>query len=252
MFKYRKDYQKHCLLCGKAGVGNQPHVRFCSQHCGGLYECGSTLEQWQDRQNELIRRRVVRAEAMAERARIRHLRARLKAYVYRGDCPQCGGAVIGHGGMKFCSPACNSRFFSVRASLRTAARLGKPSACTGICIDCRGPVERRGPRMTLRCGVCDDRLRRAWKSRDKAVRRMRIRDNGSAETILAEHVFERDSWTCQICAEPVLRQSADVYHDLIPTLDHIVPLARGGTHTYDNVQCAHWICNSRKCDSMVA
>jgi 5-methylcytosine-specific restriction endonuclease McrA len=27
---------------------------------------------------------------------------------------------------------------------------------------------------------------------------------------------------------------------------YIVPLSKGGTHTYDNVQCAHFGCNSRK------
>jgi 5-methylcytosine-specific restriction endonuclease McrA len=29
-------------------------------------------------------------------------------------------------------------------------------------------------------------------------------------------------------------------------LDHIVALARGGTHQAINVQCAHFLCNSHK------
>jgi 5-methylcytosine-specific restriction endonuclease McrA len=32
--------------------------------------------------------------------------------------------------------------------------------------------------------------------------------------------------------------------------DHIVPLAQGGTHEPANVQCAHFLCNSIKSDSM--
>ena len=33
-----------------------------------------------------------------------------------------------------------------------------------------------------------------------------------------------------------------------PTVDHIIALKNGGTHTWDNVQCAHAICNSNKRD----
>ncbi|WP_420811833.1 HNH endonuclease [Kutzneria albida] len=33
-----------------------------------------------------------------------------------------------------------------------------------------------------------------------------------------------------------------------PSLDHIVPLSRGGSHTYENVQAAHLGCNVRAQD----
>lgn len=51
-------------------------------------------------------------------------------------------------------------------------------------------------------------------------------------------VLERDGPGCGICGE-----------DTEPgffSLDHIVPLARGGEHSYANVQIAHRSCNSRK------
>lgn len=34
------------------------------------------------------------------------------------------------------------------------------------------------------------------------------------------------------------------------TLDHIIPLSKGGTHTWDNVQLAHMSCNAGKCDRL--
>jgi 5-methylcytosine-specific restriction endonuclease McrA len=34
------------------------------------------------------------------------------------------------------------------------------------------------------------------------------------------------------------------------TLDHIVPLAKGGLHVMENVACAHHACNSDKSDRM--
>lgn len=50
-------------------------------------------------------------------------------------------------------------------------------------------------------------------------------------------VWERDGGLCGICGK------------LIPggfTIDHIIPLARGGKHCYENVQIAHSKCNNRK------
>lgn len=33
------------------------------------------------------------------------------------------------------------------------------------------------------------------------------------------------------------------------SIDHVVPMARGGPHLYTNVQCSHWVCNVLKSDS---
>lgn len=62
-------------------------------------------------------------------------------------------------------------------------------------------------------------------------------------------VFERDNWTCNICGNRInKRLRGDSW--MRATLDHIMPLSRGGTHTYDNVAAAHWICNMDKGDSL--
>lgn len=34
--------------------------------------------------------------------------------------------------------------------------------------------------------------------------------------------------------------------DNYPSVDHIVPLAKGGLHSWDNVQLAHFKCNTLK------
>lgn len=60
-------------------------------------------------------------------------------------------------------------------------------------------------------------------------------------------VFTRDAWTCQLCGNKVARGET-VPHPQAPTIDHIIPLARGGTHEMSNVQTACFICNSRKGD----
>jgi hypothetical protein len=84
----------------------------------------------------------------------------------------------------------------------------------------------------------------------RRLRRDRKRSAEKGERIYRRKVFERDSWTCRICRKPV-QQDALVPHPKAPTVDHILPLALGGAHTYSNVQCAHFVCNSRKSQNVV-
>jgi 5-methylcytosine-specific restriction endonuclease McrA len=60
-------------------------------------------------------------------------------------------------------------------------------------------------------------------------------------------VFERDGWICKLCDEPI-DSTLRLPHPKAATLDHIVPVAIGGAHTYDNVQSAHAECNFQKGD----
>ena len=85
------------------------------------------------------------------------------------------------------------------------------------------------------------------RARQRHARRARKYSNGPVESISPIDVFRRDGWVCGVCGKKVDRKLK--YPDLMSaSLDHIVPLARGGTHTLSNVQCAHFICNSHKGD----
>jgi 5-methylcytosine-specific restriction endonuclease McrA len=55
----------------------------------------------------------------------------------------------------------------------------------------------------------------------------------------------RDEDTCRICGEPVdfTRQPP---HPSAATIDHVIPLSRGGEHSYGNTQLAHLRCNTTK------
>lgn len=68
--------------------------------------------------------------------------------------------------------------------------------------------------------------------------------------VTREKVVERDNGICQICGKVCdpfdLRWGFSGPN--FPTLDHIIALANGGNHTWDNVQCACGECNSYKRD----
>lgn len=65
------------------------------------------------------------------------------------------------------------------------------------------------------------------------------------EPINRLHIYERDGWKCGICAEKIDR-SLKHPHPLAVSLDHIIPISRGGGHVKENVQAAHWKCNINK------
>lgn len=67
-----------------------------------------------------------------------------------------------------------------------------------------------------------------------------------AETFLPIDVFKRDRWRCQLCGKRTPKAEVGTNAMTAPTLDHIVPLSRGGPHTLANTQCACRRCNCRK------
>lgn len=73
-----------------------------------------------------------------------------------------------------------------------------------------------------------------------AVYKARCMANGPVDdTINVFDLSERDSGICGIC-----KKFIEQFHE--KSIDHVLPVSRGGTHTWDNVQLAHRICNSVK------
>jgi len=89
--------------------------------------------------------------------------------------------------------------------------------------------------------LCDDCKRAAVRIKNHR-RNHRRKTNGPRDEIDPLVVFERDGWVCQLCFEPIDRD-APPRTSWSPTVDHIIPLVKGGTDTYDNVQAAHHWCN---------
>ena len=59
-------------------------------------------------------------------------------------------------------------------------------------------------------------------------------------------VHERDHWTCAYCGRSVSR--APACEALLATVDHILPVSRGGRSSWTNLVSACKGCNNRKAD----
>lgn len=82
--------------------------------------------------------------------------------------------------------------------------------------------------------------------RSKRRARERHADNDNIDPFV---VFDRDGWRCQLCNIKTPRKLRGTYAPNAPELDHIIPLAAGGSHTYINTQCACRSCNALKSDT---
>ena len=125
------------------------------------------------------------------------------------------------------------------------------------CKDCGCLIQI--PHSSL-CPSCKNE-HRAERNRQKSIRsnknrRMHAIRNGRVDSgITFKKIMKRDGNACAICGKPV---DMDDYHitktgrrrpdAMYPSVDHIIPLAKGGTHTWDNVQLAHYMCNALKSD----
>ena len=65
------------------------------------------------------------------------------------------------------------------------------------------------------------------------------------ESIKRINVLKRDGYVCQLCGLPIDREAKSP-HPHSPSIDHVISLGAGGSHTYENVHAAHFICNSIK------
>jgi 5-methylcytosine-specific restriction endonuclease McrA len=80
--------------------------------------------------------------------------------------------------------------------------------------------------------------------RNNQARRALLK-NAFVEDVDRIVVFDRDNWTCQDCGI-VCPKGAKFPEANFATLDHIVPLAKGGLHSYENSQTLCFRCNCRK------
>lgn len=99
--------------------------------------------------------------------------------------------------------------------------------------------------------TCRGRQKRKGNSYRSRCRKYGVRYDAS---VTREAVIKRDDYICQICGKPTDPSDREwgTIGPMFPTVDHIIALANGGTHTWDNVQCAHAICNSYKRDLLAA
>jgi hypothetical protein len=113
-----------------------------------------------------------------------------------------------------------------------------------VCKDCNIVFE--GKAINTRCPECRRKAELLAKAKySNGDHRKRARKYGCIyEPINKLKVYDRDEWKCYLCGIDVVRVNYFVPN--LATLDHVKPMSKGGSHTYDNVRCCCVMCNSAK------
>ena len=227
-----------CKGCGRTFRPKRSRAAtYCSRECA--FKAGATAH-WKSHPNQQVTPQHKAITRIGRR--IRRLQKRYKNVIR--TCGMCrehlGWATIGTTG------ACGKVVYcqKCRPKLQTLG-VGYTGFRTRICMVCQKPRENRNRTDSgKRCDACEVKCKRERKRHGKHKRRARMAGK-PADVITLLELIERDAGVCALCGKRV-RPDWNHLHNLYPSIEHIIPIARGGSHTWDNVQLAHRVCNSRK------
>jgi predicted nucleic acid-binding Zn ribbon protein len=265
--------EKICEYCNKPYIADRRTQRFCSETCSNKWHhqnrpnkkylksyickyCGEPfIPKAADRTTFCSRDCAFKykAEQKAKRLKEREIQKE-----YKRICAVCGKSFTSKTNQKYCSKKCLREKERIRAKQQAKEKyqIREPL----ICKECGKPFIPEYP--SKRRKFCSDDCRRKYQSRKNRksikgkIRKFKERHKRRAnlnkvkyENINPIKVYESHNWICGICGKKI-NPKLKCPHPKSASIDHIVPISKGGTHTYDNVQPAHFICNSFKGDSI--
>lgn len=213
-----------CRKCGEELERTAVHVKKGNVVCPKCEHKKATIRQLERRIVQIGKAEVKRAEKKhATREQKNHYKEIHEAFLDRtGICEICG------------------KPYTVREYVKSCGL--KQARDSGVCSDeCRKEKSKRA-------------VKKSHKGRRDSHRHRAVKFGCSFDSsVTLKKLIKRDGLRCAICGEmcdPNDREWSEYFGPLYPTIDHIIPMAKGGGHTWDNVQVAHAICNSYKGDSV--
>lgn len=167
-------------------------------------------------------------------------------------CQRCGISFAGIVTAKFCSTFCRD---VARGVILTGPRDWRKCAlpeCGVGFVPYRSAVrccsERHGKTLWNREARATGRAVNPWSDRRRSnaqARRARQAGTSTNASVFLSAVVARDGLLCALCGVAVDMELR--WPDrMSKSVDHVIPISRGGAHTLENCQLAHLSCNSRK------
>ena len=233
-----KEYARECIVCGKAFTTWFPQKKTCSDECKTIHKKEYKKEHDKGRKltseeqhAKWIRRRygseenyqkwLVEQEALKQELRQQREQdqlARKEAYENQLEA------------------------WRVAREAKKEANLRKD-----FCIVCGKEYETYNPAQKTCSKECGKRLKHAHKH--KRIPKSQLVD----KDITLEALYKRDFGVCYLCGKPCdWNDKKDmIVGPTYPSIDHMIPVSRGGLHAWTNVKLAHFECNWKKSDALL-
>lgn len=111
---------------------------------------------------------------------------------------------------------------------------------------------------TYRNKYCSDAcLRKANNHRSEINKRAKLKQAYTGDNITLHELFIRDNGVCYLCggeckwSDYVQEGDAFIAGNDYPSVDHVIPLTKGGLHAWNNVRLAHRHCNTMKSNKLI-
>jgi len=249
--------KKNCLNCGEEFKPHHKDAKYCSRPC--LYNSLKRDERYNclGCSKEFIPKEKNRAKYCSRECRFLYMsNTARQAKISRNlgkvsdnkgvyiKCLNCFSVVIFFGRVmrKYCS---SIECLAERARQADKKKNKKKYVTKSYqCLEC-------GFQYLLNYGqknykYCSALCRRKAHHRMQAhAKRARLR-RVAWEKIYPLEVFRRANYICYLCGVKTDIGKRGTKFHLAPELEHIIPISKGGPHTWDNVACACRSCNSLK------
>ena len=242
LYKKSQEIEKTCEFCGKSYMSNYKTKKYCSRLCGNkargtinskqitCSECGKVFTA-KSRKSKYCSR-----PCMIKSCKKKKLTYKCK-HCDKTFSPRCTGRVT------FCTRDC---YYSY---VKATAKKPTPKKQINI-IDCKlcGKQMKSTYGAVEYCRSCSARRKMDMHKNCNYYRR--IAANAHADnSVDKQEIFARDKWKCQLCGIATLKRYDPSTPDRLaksPTLDHVIPLSKGGSHTRSNTQLLCSKCNTAK------
>lgn len=175
----------------------------------------------------------------SDKCRIRAHYSDNKKIVY-GNCKQCNNEFVIGNKKTFCCNKCQKEH--KRSEKIRNRKLKKCRYCE------KWRYGFKGKYCSEECRRKASRIKGELR---KSERLKRARSNGPFDADIDIYkLIERDGGCCYLCGDDVLFSYH--YNDpKYPTIEHVLPISKGGSHSWDNVKVACRECNTRKSATLI-
>jgi len=262
--KANPRYEKICSYCGESFKTNKSKQKVCGRECQ-RYINGSSQRLGE---TEIIKRFEITFPHFEYISGYRNSESMIRI-----KCKKCGdilercASVLRKGKELTCNNCIAIRVKLDREEFEKNREIRKIERSQ---IKIKSREEKRRLVVCSECGelfvtyhskvkYCSAECREKNENRHKEINRSyRIKLNGKVDwDISLSKLIKKDKGICKIC-ESKIDENDYVYNtegyfiagENYPSIDHVMPISKGGTHTWDNVQLAHRGCNCIKNDNL--